>query len=175
MQADAHAKRLGSARPARAPALLHSTCTPSGHSSLTLAAALRTDANDCRSHSTAWRSAEGCAAVSWLKLAVDRFDDRLRTSTLAPSPTRVSAAIFPVPEVVPVITTVLPSMAGSLPTNWGKYFGVISAMLGTINRALADCTALARVTRVGGVEGRRVQRIRRPETQHHLPRSSVLQ
>jgi hypothetical protein len=100
--------------------LLHKTWIPSGHRLTTSLTASRTEAKDWRSQATLWIEALGKVFFRVWKDFVALSELRFRRRSFAPKPARVDAATNPVPEVVPVITTVLPSIEGKLCLNSGK-------------------------------------------------------
>mmetsp|Transcript_10044 Transcript_10044/g.36697 ORF Transcript_10044/g.36697 Transcript_10044/m.36697 type:complete len:208 (+) Transcript_10044:806-1429(+) len=121
------------------PALLHSTSMlPSLPSMLfTWLAASRTDWKLCRSQSTPSTVASGKAARQSSRNLVARSDLRLRQITRAPLSSSTREAILPQPVVVPVSTTVLPSMDGSPATNLGNHFVPLLTAAGSVAAGFA--------------------------------------
>jgi hypothetical protein len=99
---------------------LHNTWIPSGQRLTTSLTASRTEAKDWRSQETLWIVAFGKEFFRLWKDFVALSELRFKRSSFAPKPARVEAATNPVPEVVPVMTTVLPSMDGKPFLNSGK-------------------------------------------------------
>ena len=95
---------------------------PSEQSSLILGIHSRTAAKLCKSHSIEWKDPLDVVSFNFSNEFLALSEGLFKRTTFAPSLPHASAAVYPVPEVVPVMTMVLPTRGGRLSKSSSKYF-----------------------------------------------------